>query len=106
MPDAYKKLYQGQAGNSAATLATVPALTTWIIRHIRVVNTHASAAQTIELWDDGTADANKILGATSIPSDDTYTEDCFICIAAGDTIAGKASVASEVTVTLYGVEIT
>lgn len=106
MADAYKKLYQGQPGTTAATLATVPASTTWIIRHIRVVNTHASAAQTIELWHDGTTDAEKILGAVTIPVDDTYTEDCFICAEAADTIAGKASIASEVTVTLYGVEIT
>lgn len=105
MADAYKKLYQGQPGAAAATLATVPASTTWIIRHIRVVNTH-TAAQTIELWHDGTTDAEKILGAVSIDPDDTYTEDCFICAEAADTIAGKASVAAEVTVTLYGVEIT
>lgn len=105
MADAYKKLYQGQAPNAVATVATVPSGKTWIIRHIRVVNTHASA-QTIELWDDGTTDANKILGAVTIDPDDTYTEDCFICVAGDDTIAAEASVASEVTVTLYGVEIT
>ena len=105
MPDAYKKLYQGQPGNTAATLATVPASTTWIIRHIRVVNTRTSE-DTIELWHDGTTDANKILGSVAIPADGTYTEDCFICAETGDTIAGKATTASEVTVTLYGVEIT
>lgn len=106
MADAYKKLYQGQPGATAATLATVGGSATWIIRHIRVVNTHASAAQTVELWHDGTADANKILGAVSIPVDYTYTEDCFICAEPSDTIVGKASTAAEVTVTLYGVEIT
>ena len=106
MADAYKKLYQGQAGSSAATLATVPGGATWIIRHIRVVNTHASAAQTIELWHNGTTDATKILGATSIGVDETYTEDCFIPAATGEIIAGKASTASEVTVALFGVEIT
>lgn len=106
MADTYKKLYQGQPGNTAATLATVGASETWIIRHIRVVNTHATDAQTIELWHDGTTDATKILGAISIDADDTYTEDCFICAEPNDTIAGKASVATEVTVTLYGVVIT
>jgi hypothetical protein len=106
MADAYKKLYQGQPGVAAATLATVPGSTTWIIRHIRAVNTDAALPVTLELWHDGTADENKILGAVSIPVDNTYTEDCFICAEAGDTIAGKAGEADEVTVTLYGVEIT
>lgn len=105
MPEAYKKLFQGQAGAAAATLATVPGSTTWIIRHIRVVNTRTSA-DSIELWHDGTADANKILGKQDIEADGTYTEDCFICAEANDTIAGKATTAAEVTVTLYGVEIT
>ena len=104
MPETYKKLYQGQLGSSAGTLYTVPSSTQTIVKSIRVVNTDSSA-RTAKLWHDGTADANVILPACSISAGGWGEFDGVITLEAADTLSGQASVASKVTVTIYGLEI-
>lgn len=104
MTDTYKKLYQGQPGTSATTLYTVPAATQAIVKHIRIVNNDTSA-RTIKLWHDGTADANVILPATPVRAGGWAEFDGTITLEASDSFSGQASVASTVTVTIYGLEI-
>ena len=104
MTDSYKKLYQGQPGTSATTLYTVPSATQAIIKHIRVVN-NDSTARTIKLWHDGTAAANVILPATPVRAGGWAEFDGTITLEASDSFSGQASVASQVTVTIYGLEI-
>ena len=104
MPDSYKKLYQGQPGVAAGTLYTVPASTTAIIRHIRIVN-NTGTARTITLWHDGITDTFLILPATSIDASGGSGEfDGVIPMEAADTLSGQASAASAITVTVYGLE--
>lgn len=106
MANAFKVLYQGQLGNAVATLATVGALKTWIIKHITAVNNDASA-RTFGLYIGGTT-ASKIVTppAVSIPAGGSWEWcPCDITLEAAQTIAGGASVAAQVTVTVFGDEI-
>jgi hypothetical protein len=105
MSDAFRKLYQGQVPASATTLYTVPAVTTAIVKHIRAVNGTASD-RTLKLWHDGTADANLILPAATIVAGGWAEFDGNILMEAGDTLSGQASVATAITVTVYGDEVT
>jgi hypothetical protein len=106
MATAYKVLYQGQLGNSVATLATVGASKSWIIKHITVVNTDSSD-RTFGLCVGGTGAANRITGdVVSVPASGSWEWcPCDITLEAAQTIAGGASVASKLTTTIFGVEI-
>ena len=64
MPEAYKKLAQGELPVAAGALYTVPASTEAIIKHIKFVNQTAGAL-TITLWIDGAADADLWLSPTT-----------------------------------------
>src|ERR1035437_10306599 len=61
----FKRLYQGQPGNTATTLYTAPAATQALIKSIVVDNTTAGA-QTLTLFQAGTTAANSIAPAISI----------------------------------------
>ena len=105
MAETYKKLYQGVLTASAATVYTVPASTSTIIKSMRIVNTSASSA-TIKLFQSGTADANVILPATSIDAGGFAEFEGTLTMAAADTIAAQASAITSITLTIYGVEVT
>lgn len=107
MADAFKVLYQGQIGNSAATLATVGAAKTWVIKLMTCVNTDTSA-RTFGLYIGGTAAANQVTSnAISLPASGGYWEwnPSGLTLETGQTIAGIASVASKLTLTVYGDEV-
>jgi hypothetical protein len=106
MPNAYKRLYQGQLPNATGTLYTVPAATTTIIRHIRIVNTDTSA-RTFTFYHGGTGASNLILpDSVTINPGEWIEMDVQIYCAAGDVISGKADAAAKVTVSMYGIEMT
>jgi len=65
--ETYKVLYQGQLAAAAATLYTVPASTTAMVRSISVVNTSASATQTFQLFRGGLVGANAITPLLALP---------------------------------------
>ena len=65
MAETYKKLAQGQLANSTGTLYTVPANTSALIGHIRLVN-NTGANRTVKLYHDGTTDAQAILPTMTI----------------------------------------
>ncbi len=106
MSDSYKVLYQGQLGNTVATLATVGAGKTWIIRKKTAVNTDTSA-RTFGLCVGGTAAANRVTSdVISLPASGGYWVDTDPeTLEAGQTLSGGASVATKVTVTVFGDEI-
>ena len=105
MAETYKKLAQGQLPSSAGTIYTVPSGTSTIIKHIRLVNTDSSA-RTARLYHDGTTDATTILPAASIEAGGWAEFEGTIVMEAADTLAGLGSVASQVTYTIYGLELT
>lgn len=107
MPEAYKKLAQGELPVAAGALYTVPASTEAIIKHMRFVNQTASAV-TITLWIDGTTDPFLWLPSTvSIPANGFVDFDGSLPLAAAGVINGAtAAGANDVTFSIFGVEIT
>lgn len=103
MADTYKKLAQTQPGIAIAAIYTVAALTTAIIKHIRVSNAGAAAA-TIEFYHDGAVAANQILPPVSLAIGEWAEFDGTLLMEAADTLQAKASVAATLTVTVYGLE--
>ena len=95
-----KVLGRGTLTDSSATLYTVPSATKAIISNIVLCNTSASA-RTVDLELDGVmlADGLAIAGASTVVIDLRQVLD------AADLIEGVASVTSEVTYHISGVEI-
>lgn len=106
MAEAYKKLYQGQPGVAAATAYTAPATagSSVIVKHIRAVNTTETAAS-VGLFHDGTAAANRILPNVPLNPGEWLEWDGTILLEPSDTLAAIASVATTVTLTIYGIEV-
>lgn len=104
--DDYKLLYQGQLGNTVSTLATVASGKAWIIKHISAVN-NDSSARTFALYRQGTAASNIITPpAMAIPAGGMAEWDGTMALAATETLRGGASVATQVTLTVCGDEVT
>lgn len=107
MANVFKKLYQGQPGTSAATIYTTPAGTQTIVKEIRaLVPSNAAGGSTIGLFHGGTSDANRIWPDEPLAPGEMAIEDGLIELQPAETLAAIASVASRVTLTVYGVEIT
>lgn len=107
MASAYKVLYQGQIGNTNATLATVGAAKTWVIKLMTCVNTDTSA-RTFGLSVGGTAATNQVTSQlVSLEASGGYWEwnPSGLTLETGQTIAGIASVATKLTLTVWGDEI-
>lgn len=105
MTDTYKKLYQGQLGTSASAIYTVPGATEAIISSIVIVNCDNVSTHTVDLFTDGSAEANRILPTTTLEAGERITLNERMTLAAASTINGKADAGSEVTVTIFGLEI-
>lgn len=108
MADVYKVLAQSQLAGSVGTLYTVPASTQTIVRGIVLVNCD-TVARTVQLFVNGTADTNRILGSSADPISldpgERVELNSIITLAAAGTIRGLASSASKVTVSIFGLEI-
>ena len=105
MADASGRIYgPAQPGTTNATLYTVPAATTVVVRNIHICNTSGSAA-TISLAINGTAAtaANCWLSALSIPANGSYDWSGFLHLSTTDTIQSLQGTASALTVTISGV---
>lgn len=105
MPDVSGRIYgPAQPGTTNATLYTVPASTTVVVRNIHVCNTTATAA-TISLAINGTAAtaANCWLTALSIPANSSYDWSGFLHLSTADTLQALQGTASALTMTISGV---
>jgi hypothetical protein len=107
MTDTFKTLYQNQLTTAANTLLYGPigAGTQTIVKQIRVVNTDTAACG-ISFYTNGTAAANIILPEISVDAGGFAEFEGTITLGATNTLYAKASVASCLTVTVYGLEIT
>lgn len=107
MTTTVKKLGQAVLTGSGTqdTLYTVPAATTALIKHIRLVNYSVSDV-TVMLWHDGVADSNRILPAATILAGGWAEFDGAITMETGDTLRAEAGAATSITATVYGVEFT
>lgn len=106
MANSWKVLYQGQLGNSVGTLATVGGGKTWLVSGWVAVN-NDSAARTFGLYIGGTTAAKVVTPPNiSIPAGGSVKDDKpGWTLEAGQTIAGGASVASQITLTIFGDEV-
>lgn len=106
MADAFKVLYQGQLGNSVATLATVGAAKSWIIKTISAVNVDGST-RTFGLYVNGTTGAHAITPpAISLAAGGSWTwSNISMTLDAAATLVGGASAATAITVTVTGDEV-
>ncbi len=105
MADAYKTLYQGQLPASVTTLATVGASKSWIVKHIKIVNT-SGAPVTFQLFKNGTTAAFAWTPAGwSIPANGAAEWDGTMSMATTEYIAGVAGSAATLTMTMDGDEV-
>ena len=108
MPDASGRIYgPAQPGTTNATLYTVGAAATAVVRSIHICNTTGTAA-TISLAINGTAAtaANCWLSALSIPANGSYDWSGFLHLSANDTLQGLQGTTSALTVTISAVVTT
>lgn len=106
MTDAPKRLYgPAQLTASAATLYTVPAVTTTILRYIRVVNTTATD-RTFTLSIGANAAATQLFAAVNVPANGYHESALMIPLQAAEIIQGLASAATALTIILAGIEVT
>jgi hypothetical protein len=106
---AEKRLYSGQPATGGATLYTVPASTTTIVKQVVIANTSGSAA-TVSLRlvpSGGTAGvANSLAEAVSIGANSTQTLDLSQVMATGDFLQALQGTSGAITLTISGVEKT
>lgn len=108
MAETFKKLYQGQLPTTAAIVYTAPAGVTGqaaIVRSIRVVN-NDTVPRWFTLYQSGTGLANKIIGRMRLDPEEALVDNGPFILSASDTLAGAAEVASMLTCTISGMEIT
>lgn len=107
MAETYKKLDQEEIPAAQTQLYEVPASTQAIVKHIRIVSTSASD-RWAKLWHtDGAApvDQNLIFPAMTITAGGMAEFEGTILMEAGDKLYGESEAASELTITVYGLEI-
>ena len=104
MAEAYKKLGQGQLPTTTAAIYTVPGSTEAIVKHMRFVNNDTEDL-TFSLYHDGDTEAVCILPTATIEAGGWAEWDGTLVMEAADTLQGKASQATEITYTVYGLEV-
>lgn len=106
MTDKYTLLYQGQLPSTVGTLATIGAGKSWIIKNWVVIN-NDTVARSFALYRQGTAAANIITPPnTLIPAGGMAEWEGTITLFDAETLRGVASVASMLTITISGDEVT
>lgn len=95
-----------QPGTSTGVLYTVPASRRVVLKQVVLANTSAGAA-TVTLGIGGTAAADQIVPAVSIPANTVETLDCSQVLEAAETIDGLQGTGAAITVTIsaYVVEL-
>ena len=105
MAEAYKRLSAQTVGVTKTVAYTVPASTSAIIKHMRIVNILATS-QTITIWHNATAVEMRLLKDAPIDGGGFSEWDGTMCLATGDTLSTQANIAAAFEFTLYGIEVT
>jgi hypothetical protein len=89
---------------AAATVYTVPALTTTILRSVHVTNeTGSTATFTMSIGTD--AAGKRLWTALDIETKTSFDWSGFIVLAAGEVLQAFSATASALTLTMSGVEV-
>lgn len=106
MAETFKTLYRGQLPITAAVIYTAPVGTGLgaVAKIIRVRNTSTSQTIAFTLYKNGTTGPYEFAGVILGPGD-TYKDPDGITLGSGETLAGKADVASTLTCLVDGMEI-
>lgn len=95
-----KKLYIGTPATTSATLYTVPASTTTILKNLILANSTATAAVvTINVG------GKTLLNSYPVAANDTVVLDLSLVLNAADTVTGIQTTANAINVFLSGVEV-
>ena len=99
----HKKLASGQVASSTGAIYS-PSGVAGMVKTILLHNTNTSA-ETVTLYYDGTAAANKVL-KIAIDPDETleWAFDHMLAVADGDTLQASTNTASKVNYHLFGAE--
>ncbi len=102
-----KLLGNGQLSTSETDLYLVPALTTAIIKTIKLVNTN-TITEIVNLYVKKAAGTSRLIMPKNLNLVAGYmvVDDDEICLNAGDAIRGYTTTANKVDFTVYGVEET
>lgn len=102
--DTPKRLYgPAQLASSAATVYTVPASTTAILRYMIFTNT-TGTDRSITVSVGADAAATRIISAVTIPTGGFIEWAGFIPMTAGEVVQASAAVATAITAVICGVE--
>lgn len=105
MTDTLKRVYgPAQLGTSAATLYTVPASTTFILRYMRFNNT-TSTDRSITISIGANAAATQIVSAMTVPANGAIDWTGSIPMTTTEILQGLAAAATAITAVVSGVEI-
>lgn len=100
-----KKLFQGALSTTVTALYTVPANKQAQIVEIWVDNQNTTTDRLIDIHAHGTALTNRLNHKIPVTKDTGITiSDNKIILAAGEVIAMKQDVGTDVVVTIYGIE--
>lgn len=106
MSDTAKRLCgPATLGTSAATLYTVPAATTTVVKSVTLSNATGSA-RTVNLSVGADAAGTRWLAAVGVPANGTNCIDTFLPLTTGEVLQGSCDAGSAVNVTIGGVETT
>ena len=112
MPNAYKLLGNQQvaAASTDTTVYTVPASTQTIIKHIRVVNNDTVDPNWFKLWHDTdgggvSSDPEVIVPQANIPAGGWAEFEGTLIFEENDNLVIQVESANEVTIFVYGLEI-
>lgn len=108
MTDTYKQLAQAQPGTGVGNVLAPASGTQCVISKV-VASNPTAGDLTVAFYGNGTADSNCLVPPTTIPAGGSWPVPLEgICIngTEGDTLKAKASSATSITVTVYGVAIT
>jgi hypothetical protein len=106
MPDLVKRLGLAAIATTATTLYTVPAATTGIVRHIRIVNSTASTVNVVMSIGLDAIGTRVVPTGYQIGSNGTLDITGSIILNAGETLQATASIATALTAYVGGVEVT
>lgn len=104
--EVFRTLAQVALDAIPTTIYTCPAATQAIVKAIMVVNT-LGAQNSIEIWQNGSANVNRILPPTTVETGEFGTYDGSITLQAGESLVGRnsGSGAAGCTVTVEGLEV-